>query len=599
MSVGTASLAGPTSRLLLIGYGQSNMNVFFSQDGSLETPAGPSPPVAAANTFFYDGTSVTTVPGANGIRTLQNTLTNITGHPTISLDGAVGGSALTNLLKGNAGYSALINQILAVLRPTDQCFVLFDQGEGDADGSPHPDQNTYMANINLLHGQIVGDIGRTKANCPFILCAKGSAFVADGSLGGGTTNGSWHTIQNAQTICTQQYPLVLFSHSEIDFNRLDGYHYDGASLAKGGVRFAQSIIAWLALSNQYPNWSISGAATVDTTHTNVNLAPVFGTDFTPASSGIGWEVSGDNGVTWSAGTQARVNSAQLQLTHASLSTTSTRLIRYMYGFGPNDTGLSCPSSGSKTLCTGPSLPILDNSSMALPLSPTTWDIRPIPLSTLPVPTWRYGVALTGSSSSQTATAIPLGPSISAQKFLIFSLVGPGLAGTITATPTDNLGNAVGTPITTSQIVMGSVCQIVAGGLGADANSAALVNLTMNCSANPFSGTIMNLWTVPTATMNSTAAVGTASVTLSSATAIATTIAVSSGGFIVQAGHNSNNYATAAALTGSQGFGTRREQGSGIPTYAADAANCTGTATSSMTATYPSSGNLEIVAASWF
>ena len=375
-----------------------------------------SPPAAVANTYFYDGTSITSVPAADGIRTFMNAVATATGRTCLALNGSVGGVSISLLVKGQTAYTNLFAQINAVIQPSDQVMILWDQGEGDADASPHPDENTYKATIGQLHSDMASDMGRTKATCPFFVAGLGTTSVSDGTLTSGTTDAAWQTVKNALfNASIEQAPYFHFSHSNIDLVRLptDVYHYNGASQGLQGARFAQSVNSVLGLSSPSgdPYWLISSGATVDGTHTNINVTQRLGTDFTPTSGGNGWEVSGDNGATWITATSVHNSATQLQLTHSSISTTNTRLVRYAWGLLPPN------ASGSNP----PSALTFDNSSLSVPLNPTTWDIRPTSLSTLPVPTWRYAMeSYPQGGQIQTFSAIPLGPAIGAQKFVILS-----------------------------------------------------------------------------------------------------------------------------------------------------------------------------------
>lgn len=576
--------AASATRLLFVLYGQSNM------DGFTTTSDG-SPPAAAPNTSFYDGASIVAVPAANGIREFMNAVVAASGLPCIALSGAVPGASLSGLIKGTSAYTALMAQINAVILPTDRVFVLWDQGEGDANQSPHQLENIYKAEIAQLSSDLASDMSRTQANCPFIIASLGTCSITNAALDGGTTDISWQTVKNAHFNCSLEQPNTFFSHTNIDYVRFpaDVYHYVGSGQAKQGKRFAQTINTMLGVSSGQAHWLISGGAVVDATHTNINVVHSLGTDFTPTSGGNGWEVSGNNGATWITATAARNSSTQIQLTHASISTTSTRKVRYQWGLMPPNASGSNPTTA----------PILDNSPLQIPLNYTTWDISPVPLSVVPVPTWRYATGLTGASLVQTTTAIPLGPSIGSQKFVIVSLSNPGVQPTsVTLTPKDAQGNASGSAVAMTFVKQQNTVQIYQGTLGSDANSAYAVDASVVYPTNPFGNTILQLWTVPLADMSSTTATGTGGASASSATADTATVNVSAGGFIIQSTHMNTSYSTAAVLSGTETYAQRYETGVGIPGYCADASNCSANAASSATGTFPVTGNIDMALAAW-
>lgn len=573
------------SRLLFVLYGQSNMNGFTSTNSS--------PPAAVANTFFYNGSSLGAVPAANGIRTFMNAVASATGRVCVALNGAASGASLGILVKGSANYTALMAQINAVIAPSDQVMILWDQGEGDADGTPHPDENTYKSLISQLHSDLASDMGRTKATCPFIIASLSTTSVSDGGFTSGTTDVAWQTIKNAHYNCSIEQPFVHFSHTNIDAVRTDVYHYDAASQGRQGARFGQTVNTILGLASGEAHWQISSGATVDATHTNINLVQNLGNDFTPTSAGNGWEVSGDNGVTWGAATGARNSSAQVQLTHSSVSTTSTRLVRYQWGRLPPDSSGINPTTA----------PLLDNSALSVPLNYTTWDIRPTPTTVRPVPTWRYALeSYPQSAQVQNFLAIPLGPSIGAQKFVILSLGGGNSGGAnaiVTLTPKDAQGNAAGTPVTATLAIRQARSHIYQAVLGSDANSAYAVDVSVDYGSNPFAASLLQLWTVPLADLNSTTATGTGGASASANTAVTATVNVPAGGFIIQVGWNDTLYNAACTLTGTETYAKRFERSNHVGSYSADASNCSANAASSATATFAVAANLNLALASWF
>lgn len=582
-SVRARPLRGSTpSRLLFVLYGQSNMAGF--SDPALANSVGV--PAALPGTAFYDGSSITTVPAANGVRECLNAILLGSGTRCLALNGSVAGSNITGLSKGSAPYIALMAQVNAVIQPYDRVFILWDQGEAEADGAPHPDENAIKALISQLHGDMATDMGRTKATCPFIMSGLGTTSATDGALDNGTTDGAWQTMKNAIYNCSLEQPFNHFSHSNIDLVRTDIYHYDGVNQGKQGKRFAQTVKSILGVSVGEAHFQISSAATVDATHINVDVVHSAGTDFSPASGGNGWETTNNNGANWNAATSVRVNATRAQLTCSTLSGTSADKLRYGWGMlPPNASGVNPPTA-----------PMLDNSVSAAPLTPTTWDIQPTPLSVRPVPTPRYAIVLTGAGQVQTAVGLPLGPPPpgGGQRFLIFSTTGiAGLNGAITVTPD------VGSVVTAAAPVkrQGNV-QVHQVTLGADANAATKVNFSIDYGSPPFGGGMVQMYTVPLSDLLSTTPTGSNGASIVGNVAITATVNVAAGGFIIQATKASAQYSTAAVLSGDNAYAKRFENGAPFHGYFADASNCSASAVSSATGTFPISENIDMVLVSW-
>jgi hypothetical protein len=584
---------------LILAYGQSNAAGLF-------TAADVNVPSAAANTFYYDGSggsptnTIIAVPAANGIRQLLNTLTAATGLPTIAINATVIGSPISAFVFGNPVFASAVAQVNAIIQPTDKVFIIWDQGEGDADSAPPTLPEYYAPMIGTIHGQLVTAIGRTKANCQFLLAGLGTSSLADGTVTGGQNDRSWQTIKNSNYNSSLQNAFVYFSHTNMDLVRAPGdvYHYNAASQQKQGARFAQSIAALMGFASGLANWSISNGATVDATHTNINMVHNLGTDFTPTSGGNGWEVSGNNGATWITATASRNSATQVSLLHSNIATNSARLVRYLYG------GLPPDASGS----TPPTAMLLDNSSLQIPLGPTRWDIRPTPLSAIPVPTWR-SMDVTNSGSSQTIPYLSLGSDTTQRKFIIFSLSGSDFGLNpildIKITPKDYAGNNVGTASHPSTVAIVSQADasggvaLYSGTLGTDANAATSFQFDLTLRSQS-GNTIVNVWTVPFGDLISTSATGSGHSTKPTSLTGTTTLNVSAGGFIIVVAKTSTtptNGDAFATVTGTETYATRWE-GTGIHTVSADAANAFANAASSVTITYATSGTVDLVAAAF-
>jgi len=539
----TQGQSAAANRILIIGYGQSNMGTMFTNC----TPpcTAPDLPAALPNTYIYDGASLIAVPVSNGLRAMQNSVTAATGLPTVSINCAVGGSNIDGFTStGGGAFGNCVAKVNAIITPQDKVFILWDQGEGDASAQEYP--GYYAPTLVKIHKDFAAAIGRTTANCPFLTSQKGTASFLPGSINGGTTQQSWQTIKNAQ-IWAPLYEAgggMVFSHTDMDFVRTDGYHYDGLLGSKlAGQRYAQAIntIMGVASPSGYATWSISGSSTVDATHTMLAVTHSLGTDFTPSTGGTGFEVSGDNGARWINAVASRADATHISLLHSSISTTKARIVRYQYGFSPPDTDINCNGSGG--LCRPSSAMIFDNSSLAVPLSPTSWEVRPAPLTTIPVPTWRDAeatISVNGPSdhTKQTVSGLLLGPD-GDRKMIVLVMAGEDFAYaplvSMTITPQDYLGNNVGSPISPTSlrpVVINGAVAIFTAVLGPGNAAATTFKLDYQVTIEPFSGAVVQVFTVPFADLNSTTRTATGTASPRSTQTGTVTLNTSAGGFII-------------------------------------------------------------------
>lgn len=586
-----------------------------------------SPPAAVAGTSFYDATQtpavITTVPAADGIRILQNTITTVTGLPSLSLVAAVGGSALNGLTSGGplanqTGYQGLINQVLANITSADHVFFLWDQGETDSAGTPEaPDY--YAPTVVQLHANLCAAIGRTTTNAPWIVAGKGIVNCS-GCVGTGIDNTffngiatpfRWNVLTNALKAIPNYDPGTAYWFTEYDYIQgSDGLHYTAAGHALGGARYARYITNFMGFTSGNPVFEPASASVIDATNTAVNVTHSLGTDFTPTSSTTGtngFEVSGDNGVTWSTVSTTRVSATQIKLTHTSLTTTNARLVRHLFGPIPPD--VVYPISGSTGL--PPSKLTTDNSALTIPLSPTTWSLRAAGLTTLPMPTWRDVAALGGNGHQiQTISGLQLGPE-QVRKFLILSVGGTSLSvQSLTVTPQDFFGNNVGSAITLSNptpiAAAGTLAPAVSlYALSLNANNATATTFSLNITftGDPFQGNIVNVWTVPLADLSSTTPTGSNGSSTASSTTGSTTLTLSAGGFVIVVASGSaampasTTYSFSGTDAGSNSIpmDLRWLSPSGIQTMSGDGANVQTSGTATVQATVVNSGTVNIAA----
>jgi hypothetical protein len=568
-----------------------------------------SPPAALAGTFFFDGSTLTTVTAADGIRTCCNTIKSVSGLDVVYLTSNVSGASISGLVKGTSAYNSLISQTLAILQPTDAVFILYDQGEGDTNTSPPEDQYLFKSTLIQMHSDIVADIGRTVTSCPMIVAGLGIAPIVSldtPSTGGGGLPSRWSNIQ------TQQFQAIsetsgMYFHSMIAADQTDGLHYTGTAQALwNALPYAQVVNSLVGFGtiNTKPWWQISGGGVVDATHTNISLVHSMGTDFTPTSGIDPFEVSGDNGATWISATGARVNATTVQLTHASISTTSVRRARYQYGFIPPGT-IWNPATPPPSPSTASPNQIKDNSALTIPLNPTTWDILPTPLTTLPAPYYR-GNASVANLTSQTLTGMWLGPE-NQQKFLIIGFVSRGTnVSSLTVTPTDVLGNPVGSATAATLVASNSTSSdaIFQCLLPTNANSAVKFNLTVVYSGAPFGGAEIHFWTAPAANLNSTTSTGNNNANGTAVSAETCTVNVSAGGFILAlvSYTNQQDDSPFPVVSGTETYALRETFKEPVGGSAADASNCSANAASSFTFTgnftVAGAPNLSVLMASW-
>lgn len=596
------SAFSPT-RVLLVGYGQSNMDSFFSSTSG-------SPPTPNANVSFYNGTSILNplAPGAkgDGIIVCMNQINNVTGLPVLSLTGAVGGNPISLLTPGNSAFTSLIAQVNAVIQPTDYVVMIWDQGEGDAAFVPPEQPQDYIGNLKLIRDGLASSLGLPNIA---LLCAglgTGSGTGANQLLGqpsGGNSQYTWQRIRNAHFFSGVQIPHVYFSHTNIDITRSDEYHYIAPTIDGMGQRFAQNVTTLMGKTSGFAHWEIASAVTVDATHTNVNLTQSLGTDFTPTSGADGWQVSGDNGANWVTATGARNSGTQLQLTHSSVSTTSARIVRYQWGYNQN----------SGALTSTPGL-LRDNSALTVPLTPTTWDIRPTAISSVPCATWRNSDTLTGTFSAWTSRKLLCWPSAdSYQKLIIIAVYSGGAIDPVGNPLTLVVHPDAGSPVTATFIAKhpstnsGGGLALYQALLGTDADAAQYLMVTGSQSSNPFTNYVFHIYDVNAAYLSSTTNTGTNNATTTLATNTTPpltancTVNVSAGGLMIAMNAISVLQNTQGAFaTYSSNFNNRWEDGTTITLDAANsAANASSPFSVSFGTTDPSNPiNMYTLMASW-
>lgn len=554
--VGAAGLNSFSVGIVIVAYGQSNMNHMFT---TVASPASPQ----AGTIAWSAGGGWATPPAADGARAFLNSLNTLTGIPVAIVNCALDGAPVGYLDPASSQWSSVVQPALAAIGDAEMMIV--DQGEGDA--AVASAASVWTTGWAAIHSGMAAIVGRTASAMPIVFAGMGTETA-------GVADGAWATIQGAIISAPTNITGAYFSHNNYDLTRVDGYHYDAAGLTKQGLRFAETCAQLSAgLTNGFPAWNISGSATVDATHSTVDVGHSLGTDFTPTTGITGFEISGDNGATWSAATGVRTSATRITLSHASVPTTSARKIRYLYGGAPIISGL-----------------VVDNSAFVAPLNYTGANLSPTPTASLPTPTWE-GAAQAGSQTGggpvvQTATGFNL--SASGRKFVIIGINGPysPVEGVVV---TPDVGTAKSAALlSTSGAGADNVSQLWAVLLDADANSATSCTVACSWASAPYTFAYVNVWSVSSGDLTSTTPTAT-NAGNSAATAvgsIAVTLTVPAGGFVIAVSEQTSTASSAALLSGVGVTPVDRGGGlvQGTRTTAADAANvAAGSAT--VTATY--------------
>lgn len=561
----------------LIMYGQSNMLNMSS--------TSTSPPAANTGTGYYDNTGFRSPPAADGVRYLLNNLNTATGIPCAALNGAVSGVPISWLSKGDPSgdYTALAAQITAA--GGDFEWIVWHQGEGDSANATT--EGAYQAALDQLHADLCTDFGRTKATAKLVVA--GLAVVTGGASGFGN-DASWDQMERTLLDVPTNLANAYYSHSNRDANIINAnVHWDGTSYGHAGQRYARTISTLLGSTTGTPPWAIASSAVVNGTTTTVVLTPGLGTDFTPTSGITGFDISGDNGGTWSACTGVRTNATTITLTHASVATNSNRKLRYQYGIDPDVSGC-----------------VLDNSSLASPLSNSAGTLSPTPLAVLPVPTYS---ASSGTASASTATQQLVNASIGAaatQRMIIIGsthsngqtpissiTVAPNVGTTVTATIDKDYHAGAFAP---SAIIAHAV-------LLSDADTATTATITINFSANPFATSRIGVWYLPSGNLSSVVPVDAegSSANGTSVSSMSLNLATSSGGFAIAIAANEATSADAGTITSPNETWAQRAASvlsAGVVHIAADASGLTTQAADAITAAWTTGHDSALIAVSW-
>jgi len=561
---------GAPAPLDFIWYGQSN-NLFH-------TTITTDQPAASADTLLWDrNTDQWITPTGNGMRNFLNAMQAATGRVCRAVYGGLVGANISSLQKGDASgaYEALLSDVF--LSGINPAFIIWHQGEGDAN-TALPSINAYRSALDTLHGTIVGDIGRTRAQVPLI-CSSLGTVVTSGAFA--QPDSSWQTIQDALVGVNTTLPNAHYSHSNMDAVRVDDVHWTGASYGRSGQRYARTVQVLMGLQTSRPRLFATAAERVSGTRTRIRIAHDMGTDFTPSSGITGFELSNDNGANWVVGTGSREDADDILVDHIELGA-SERLIRYQYGKLPNV-----------------SVPLKDNSSLAVPLNFTSTNLVAAGAVALPSITYASTTNSGVSTTPQTFTGVAVPGGSEA----ILAILGITAIGIITPNSCSVTAQPSGTIITATLVVRDTD--------GSNSTSAAIyqaelpsgttsIDVTVGFPSNPFANSRLHVSTVPVARLSSTTATGTGVALIASGTTAATTVNVSADGVVFAIAAKATFSNTGSTITGGGTFSTRVSNSFGGGHHmAADASGVAASATSAVSANFANTaGNAIVVAAAW-
>lgn len=468
--------------IVLLCYGQSNMAYMFGSGSMYVAPDEPIP-AALAGTFVFNGTTWAAAPN-NGIRVLMNELRTATGVPIGAMHGAVSGQSISALSPG--APEGLFNNFAATIAASGARgeFLIWHQGEGNAGNLTGTSAISYAASLGNIHQAICDAIGRTKAQFPLILAGLGRTDSTDW-----TNPAAWDAGQRMLMDAVGLMTNAHYSHPNVDVSLFDGVHWTASGYIRAAKRYAWTITTLLGLTTGKPDWRITSARVIDGTTTDVTVTHSLGTDFTPTTGITGFEVSGDNGGTWSAATGVRVDATKIRLTHADVVTSNLRKIRYLYGTLPNITGL-----------------VKDNSVLAVPLTQSGGSITPIPLAAFPVTTVVSSGATSGAGTTSSRSNVSIGAAQASRKLLVIGVTSQARSPLSSLVVTTNAGDNVTATFVARSPTSGSGqgAQIYTANVSGDATTASYA---LTFTENPFATPVLHVWSINVDDLQSTTPVG--------------------------------------------------------------------------------------------
>ncbi len=554
---------------VLVGYGQSWMGGYY-------TSSSGSPPAAAAGTSYWHPTNGwTTVPAADGARTICNKLVAGLNKPVRFIVFHKDGASSTELLPGGAWFPTLDGYIRASgVNHIDAIF--YHQHDYLSSAS------TYAANVGTIHSTIMGIVGQTTANAPFVLSGS-SPHPNDPNDTYNNNNETWSQFA-AKTLTN-----AFYSHSNVDAWLLpDNLHYLPGYNAISCARYANTILWRYGKTAGPSSFYATAASYVSSTKTSLTLTHTLGTDFTPSSGITGFDVSSDSGGTWHPATAVKTSATGIELTHDNIGT-GDRNVRYMFGKNPNI-----------------SRAVYDNSVLTVPLVPTgdNWPLAKGP-SVAPTLTY-HSTGNAGQGATVSRTGVNLG-TFSEDRLLIVGLGSyntPGSGAHVSAcTLTPNGGSPIsGSVVVTSSgssIRLAAICSIL---IPAGTN-VSNCTIAATLAGNPFANVQMTVWSVPVATLSSTTPVGSAWTNAASSKTASVSINTAANGVLVAVqSFVGSGGGTADWSASSETLIKRFDNGQTQGNSAADASGISGAGTASISVTVTSGAGsgfaTGLAAASW-
>ncbi len=492
--------------------GQSQATRFMTTgDGSVTANAGVCD--YDPNSGWNNGTTFNNSP-----HTFMNTMLAATGVAQGMVGGGIGAATVLQLSRGTANYTSFLNQLIASGVVASGCTgMLWNQGDADANTFPPPGFGVYVEQLNTLQSQLTQDLGLSSPLL-WINCSLGNNTAGPGTTGDAVSDASQMVIDDQLLYAAANTTNMHWGASDQDITLTGGdpIHWDGPSYTRLAARFAQTAKQLMGLASGPGYMNLVSASVVSATVTNVVISLGDGTDFTVGTAG--WEVSGDNGATWVAGTPARVNATTVSVTTGSpLVTTSLRQIRYLYGKLPGG---------------APAGQLRGNGTLNLPLtcfSPTAF--APTPLSVTQVPTWVGFGGRTSSGTVQTQLLSPLGRPFANRRIFVFGTGASSDPVSLVLTPDDG-----SSPVTMTQLYNswnGQIAPIhIWTGLVPTGYAGTF---TLTFGSNPFATMLFSTWVVDDSLLNSPTPIDIQSVgvaALAANTNITANLTTQYGGFVL-------------------------------------------------------------------
>jgi hypothetical protein len=465
----------------------------------------------------------------------------------------------------NAGWA----NITAVVTPAGGDFEIICWHQGESGSGTN--NMTMTQAMRRAHEDLSDLFGRTTSQVKFVYSTLGRETSSETAA----NNRTWWNVKIDHEHSVPRLLDMTLSHSNMEASLADNIHFATSYWATFAQRYARTIAVTMGLETGVPAWHIASAQTIDSTTTDVTLTHSLGTDFTPTTGITGFEVSGDNGLNYVDATGVRVSSTKIRLTHASVSTTSARLLRYHIERLPDITGI-----------------VKDNSAYSSPLCPA--QIRPTSLIRTAAPTFLQGAFINGNPSGTASLSdIDLGEPTDSDKLLTIYLGGDltSAPSTPVVTPSGGAAVTVTRVVTENKVTYGSLYMYVAQVPG----TTELVDIDITSSTHHK----IAVWSVPVDDVVSTTPYDTASDRGASVSSLTVSPSTPEHGVILVGAVSSQstlNDATAWDASTEDFYWRRAADDTATRESIADATNVSESAASDVTYTYSGTMNHVLVGA---